>query len=153
MRVPVLNHKHLNPNGLGVLTMTIPVFTLNNGVTMPALGLGVFQSPPDQTQDAVTTALGLGYRHIDTAAAYGNERQVGEAIATSGLARHEVFIETKVWISDYGFDQTLHAFDTSAGKLGLEQRYEKELHGVTGFEQVETSAGGRAVRKLGSSIS
>ena len=119
MRVPVLNHKHLNPNGLGVLTMTIPVFTLNNGVTMPALGLGVFQSPPDQTQDAVTTALGLGYRHIDTAAAYGNERQVGEAIATSGLARHEVFIETKVWISDYGFDQTLHAFDTSAGQIDL----------------------------------
>ncbi|WP_347354903.1 aldo/keto reductase [Intrasporangium sp.] len=99
--------------------MTIPTITLNTGVTMPALGYGVFQTPPDQTRAAVATALGVGYRHIDTAAAYGNERQVGEALATSGLAREEVFVETKVWISDYGYDRTLHAFDKSAGKLGL----------------------------------
>ncbi|WP_246144636.1 aldo/keto reductase [Actinacidiphila oryziradicis] len=95
--------------------------TLNNGVTMPALGFGVFQTPPDVTEQAVTSALETGYRHIDTAAAYANEREVGNAIRNSGLPRDEVFIETKVWISDYGYDQTLHAFDKSAGKLGVEQ--------------------------------
>jgi len=95
--------------------------TLNNGVVMPAIGLGVFQTPPDETTDAVTAALELGYRHIDTAAAYGNEREVGEGIRRSGIARDDVFIETKVWISDYGYDETLHAFDKSAGKLGVEQ--------------------------------
>ena len=101
--------------------MTVPSITLNNGVRMPALGYGVFQTPPDETRSAVATALRTGYRHIDTAAAYGNEREVGEAISASGLDRGEVFVETKVWISDYGFDATLHAFDKSAGKLGLEQ--------------------------------
>ena len=95
--------------------------TLNNGVEMPALGFGVFQTPPDVTADAVHAALETGYRLIDTAAAYGNEREVGEAIRRSGIAREEVFIETKVWISDYGYDETLHAFDKSAGKLGVEQ--------------------------------
>ena len=95
--------------------------TLNNGVTMPAIGLGVFQTPPDETTAAVETALELGYRHIDTAAAYGNEREVGEGIRRSGVARDDVFIETKVWISDFGYDETLHAFDKSAGKLGIEQ--------------------------------
>jgi len=94
--------------------------TLNNGVVMPAIGLGVFQTPPDETTTAVETALELGYRHIDTAAAYGNEREVGEGIRRSGIARDEVFIETKVWISDYGYDETLHAFDKSAGKLGVD---------------------------------
>jgi diketogulonate reductase-like aldo/keto reductase len=95
--------------------------TLNNGVTMPALGLGVFQTPPDETRDAVRAALDTGYRHIDTAAAYGNERQVGEAVAASGLDRSEVFLETKIWISDYGYDETLHGFEKSAGKLGVDQ--------------------------------
>jgi len=94
--------------------------TLNNGVVMPAIGLGVFQTPPDETTTAVETALELGYRHIDTAAAYGNEREVGEGLRRSGIARDEVFIETKVWISDYGYDETLHAFDKSAGKLGVD---------------------------------
>jgi diketogulonate reductase-like aldo/keto reductase len=94
--------------------------TLNNGVTMPALGLGVFQTPPDETRDAVRAALDAGYRHIDTAAAYGNEREVGEAIHASRIDRDEVFIETKVWINDYGYDETLHAFDKSAGKLGVD---------------------------------
>ncbi|MET0685282.1 MAG: aldo/keto reductase [Solirubrobacteraceae bacterium] len=100
---------------------TIPALTLNNGVDMPALGFGVFQTPPEETRDAVRAALDAGYRHIDTAAAYGNERQVGEAVAASGLDRGEVFLETKVWISDYGYDETLHAFDKSARKLGVEQ--------------------------------
>src|SRR6201989_3025714 len=82
--------------------------TLNNGVEMPAIGLGVFQTPPDETRAAVEAALATGYRHIDTAAAYGNERQVGEAVAKSGVDRADVFIETKIWISDYGYDETLH---------------------------------------------
>jgi 2,5-diketo-D-gluconate reductase A len=101
--------------------MTIPQLTLNNGVQIPALGFGVFQTPPEATIAAVEAALATGYRHIDTAAAYGNERQVGEAIRRSGLDRREVFVETKIWISDYGYDQTLHGFDKSAGKLGVDQ--------------------------------
>jgi diketogulonate reductase-like aldo/keto reductase len=101
--------------------LTIPALTLNNGVTMPALGLGVFQSPPEETTAAVAAALEAGYRHIDTAAAYGNEREVGEAINASGLQRDEVFVETKIWISDYGYDETLHGFEKSAAKLGVDQ--------------------------------
>jgi diketogulonate reductase-like aldo/keto reductase len=99
----------------------VPTITLNNGVTVPAVGFGVFQTPSDETIAAVVTALRAGYRHIDTAAAYGNEREVGRAIDASGLDRDDVFVETKVWISDYGYDATLHAFDKSAGKLGLQQ--------------------------------
>src|SRR5512133_1894309 len=99
----------------------VTTLTLNNGVTMPALGLGVFQTPPEETRAAVTAALETGYRHIDTAAAYGNERQVGEAVQSSGLDRSQVFLETKIWISDYGYDKTLHGFDKSARKLGVDQ--------------------------------
>ncbi|WP_307834112.1 aldo/keto reductase [Paractinoplanes lichenicola] len=91
-------------------------YTLNNGVEMPVLGFGVFQTPPDETAAAVETALSTGYRHVDTAAAYGNERPVGEAVAKSGA---EVFVETKIWISDYGYDETLHGFEKSAAKLGV----------------------------------
>ncbi len=99
----------------------VSTLTLNNGVDMPALGLGVFQTPPDETRSATSAALEAGYRHIDTAAAYGNERQVGEAVASSGLDRSEVFLETKIWISDYGYDKTLHGFTKSARKLGVDQ--------------------------------
>src|SRR4051794_18485730 len=95
--------------------------TLNSGIEIPALGLGVFQTPPDETRTAVSAALEVGYRHVDTAAAYGNEREVGQAVAASGIARDEIFIETKIWISDYGYDETRHAFDKSAGKLGVDQ--------------------------------
>jgi diketogulonate reductase-like aldo/keto reductase len=94
---------------------------LNNGVQIPALGLGVFQTPPDETRDAVRAALESGYRHIDTAAAYGNERQVGEAVHSSEVDRSEVFLETKIWISDYGYEETLHGFEKSARKLGVDQ--------------------------------
>lgn len=100
--------------------MTLPLLTLNNGVKFPTIGLGVFQTPPDETTDAVEAALRAGYRHIDTAAAYGNEQQVGEGIRRSGVPRDEIFIETKVWISDYGYDATLHAFEKSAAKLGVD---------------------------------
>ena len=105
--------------------MTVPNLTLNNGVVIPALGFGVFQTPPDETIAAVETALATGYRHIDTAAAYRNEREVGEALrrflGRSGLAREDVLIETKIWISDYGYEQALHGFEKSSRKLGLEQ--------------------------------
>ena len=94
---------------------------LNNGVVMPALGLGVFQTPAEETRAAVEAALAAGYRHIDTAASYGNERQVAEAVHSSGLDRSEVFLETKIWISDYGYDSTLHGFEKSARKLGVDQ--------------------------------
>ena len=103
------------------LASTTPTLELNNGVSMPALGLGVFQSPPEETKSAVESALRAGYRHIDTAAAYFNEREVGDGIRASGLPRDEVFIETKIWISDYGYDETLHGFEKSAAKLGVEQ--------------------------------
>ena len=99
----------------------MPRFELNNGVRIPALGYGVYQTPPEETAQAVSTALELGYRHVDTAAAYGNERGVGEGLRRSELDRSEVFVESKIWLSDYGYDTTLHAFDKSAGKLGLEQ--------------------------------
>jgi len=95
-------------------------FTLNNGLQIPAIGFGVFQTPLAETTRAVETALQVGYQHIDTAAAYGNEREVGEGIRRSGIARDEVFIETKLWVTDYGYDAALHAFDKSAAKLGVE---------------------------------
>ncbi|SNU02719.1 Aldo/keto reductase [Ruaniaceae bacterium KH17] len=94
--------------------------TLNNGIEIPALGFGVFQTPPAETTEAVAAALSTGYRLIDTAAAYGNERGVGDALRESGLTRDDVFIESKVWISDYGYEETLHAFEKSSRKLGLD---------------------------------
>ena len=100
--------------------MTHTSITLNNGVEIPSIGLGVFQTPPEDTVAAVEAALRAGYRLIDTAAAYGNETQVGEGIRSSGLDRDEVFIETKIWISDYGYNETLHGFEKSAAKLGVD---------------------------------
>lgn len=102
--------------------------TLNNGVVVPSLGFGVFQIPNEQTEAAVESALATGYRLIDTAAAYFNEREVGAAIRRSGIDRSDVFIETKVWISDYGYDQTLHACDKSTRKLGIDQLDLLSLH-------------------------
>lgn len=94
---------------------------LNNGVLMPWLGLGVYQSQEgEQVEQAVEYAFEAGYRHIDTAAAYGNEEGVGRAVAASGLAREELFITTKVWNSDQGYESTLQAFEKSRRKLGLD---------------------------------
>ncbi|MFE9311138.1 aldo/keto reductase [Streptomyces sp. NPDC088353] len=121
---------------------------LNNGVEMPALGLGVFQTPPDETQAAVKAALDLGYRHIDTAAAYGNEREVGQAIRDSGVPRDEIFIETKIWISDYGYDETLHGFDKSAAKLGVDQIDLLILHQALPSDFDKTLFAYRALEKL-----
>jgi len=128
--------------------MTVPFLTLNNGVQMPALGYGVFQTPPDETRTAVTEALRVGYRHIDTAAAYANERGVGEAIARSGLARGDIFIETKIWINDFGYDETLHGFEKSAGKLGVEQLDLLILHQALPSAFEKTLGAYRALEKL-----
>jgi 2,5-diketo-D-gluconate reductase A len=125
-----------------------PTYTLNNGVQMPVLGFGVFQAEPEQTVAAVSTALETGYRHVDTAAGYGNERQVGEAIRRSGLDRSEVFIETKVWVSDYGYEETLHAFDKSAGKLGVDQIDLLLLHQPAPREFDRTLEAYRALERL-----
>ena len=100
--------------------MTIPSITLNNGVDIPQLGFGVFLVPDDETAAAVSGAFEAGYRSIDTAAIYGNEVGVGRAIAESGLAREDLFITTKVWNSDQGYDSTLRAFDASIERLGLD---------------------------------
>jgi diketogulonate reductase-like aldo/keto reductase len=128
--------------------MSTPLLTLNNGVEIPAIGFGVFQTPPDETIAAVRTALEVGYRHIDTAAAYFNEREVGEGIRRSGVDRSEIFVETKVWISDYGYDQTLHAFDKSVGKLGVEQLDLLILHQALPGEFDLTLDAYRALEKL-----
>jgi diketogulonate reductase-like aldo/keto reductase len=100
---------------------TVPVIELSNGVRMPQLGYGVFQIPDAETKTAVQAALEIGYRSIDTAAVYGNEAGVGQAIAESGVARDELFVTTKLWNSAQGYDATLKAFDESLAKLGLEQ--------------------------------
>lgn len=99
---------------------TIPTLVLNNGVEIPQLGYGVYQVPPHQTRDAVLTALDAGYRHVDTATLYGNEVGVGEAVRDSGLLRDEVFVTTKVWNSDQGYDATMRAFEASMKRLGFE---------------------------------
>lgn len=122
--------------------------TLNNGVTMPALGLGVFQSSPEDTSAAVDSALRTGYRLIDTAAAYLNERQVGEGIRASGVDRAEIFVETKVWISQYGYDETLHAFDLSVTKLGLDYLDLLILHQPAPLEWDKTLEAYRALETL-----
>lgn len=99
---------------------TIPNLALNNGPTIPQLGFGVFQVPDEETTAAVTSALEAGYRSIDTAAIYGNERGVGRAISESGIDRDELFITTKLWNADQGYDAALAAYDDSLEKLGLD---------------------------------
>jgi 2,5-diketo-D-gluconate reductase A len=102
------------------MTPHIPDVTLNNGVRMPILGFGVYQIPPEDTERAVTDALAAGYRHIDTAAAYVNEEAVGRAIAASGIPRDELFVTTKLWVSDAGEDTARRGFDRSLQRLGLD---------------------------------
>ena len=99
---------------------SVPALVLNNGVEIPQLGYGVFKVPPEDTRQAVLTALETGYRHIDTARLYDNEAAVGEAVRESGLMRDEVFVTTKVWNTDQGYDATLRAFDDSLARLGFD---------------------------------
>lgn len=100
--------------------LTIPSLTLHDGVEIPQLGFGVFQVPPEDTKGVVEQALDAGYRHIDTAAAYRNEKGVGAAIVASGLAREDLFVTTKLWNTEQGFESTLAAFDASLGRLGFD---------------------------------
>jgi 2,5-diketo-D-gluconate reductase A len=101
-------------------TSMIPDITLNNGVTIPQLGYGIWQVARDQTAALVGHAFDAGYRHVDGAAAYGNERELGQALAATDIPRDQLFITTKLWNADQGYDSTLRAFDTSMGKLGLD---------------------------------
>jgi 2,5-diketo-D-gluconate reductase A len=99
--------------------MAAPLIALNDGNAIPSVGLGVWQTPPKATEQAVGAALVAGYRHIDTAAAYNNEREVGRAIKKSGIPREEVFVVTKLWNADQGYGSTMKAFEKSAKRLGL----------------------------------
>ncbi len=100
--------------------MTAPLITLNDGKSLPAVGFGVFQIRPADTEEAVGTALRAGYRHIDTAAAYRNERETGRAVANSGVPREQLYLVTKLWNADQGYDSTLKAFDASMDRLGID---------------------------------
>ena len=100
--------------------MSVPNVTLNNGVQIPQLGFGVFLVPETETKAAVSTALEAGYRHIDTAKLYQNERAVGEAIADSGIPRGEIFVTTKVWNSEQGYDPAIESFERSMDRLKLD---------------------------------
>ncbi len=125
-----------------------PVISLNNGIAMPALGLGVFQSSPEETVEAVEFAIANGYRLIDTAAAYFNERQVGEGIRRSGIDRSEIFVTTKLWLSDYGYESALRAFDVSLRKLGLDYVDLYLLHWPVPSDFDATVASYQAAKKL-----
>lgn len=98
-----------------------PVFKLNDGNKIPALGFGVFKIPADgSTYRAVLEALEIGYRHIDTAVAYFNEEEVGQAIKDSGIPREEIWVTSKMWLQDYAYDDAQKAIETSLTKLGLD---------------------------------
>jgi 2,5-diketo-D-gluconate reductase A len=101
--------------------MTVPNVRFNNGVEIPQLGFGVFLVPDSETKAAVATALQAGYRHIDTAKLYGNEVGVGAAIAESGIARDDLFVTTKVWNSEQGYDSAIASFEASLDRLGLDR--------------------------------
>ncbi|MFF5549524.1 aldo/keto reductase [Streptomyces olivaceoviridis] len=102
------------------MTVPVPTVTLHNGVEIPQLGFGVFQVPDAETAAAVSAALEAGYRSIDTAAIYGNESGVGKALAGSGIPRGDLFVTTKLWNADQGYDATLKAFDAGLERLGLD---------------------------------
>src|SRR6188474_51647 len=100
--------------------MTVPSLSLQHAIEIPQLGFGVFRAPPEETQEAVEVALDAGYRHIDVAAACGREKEVGAALAASGLPREDYFITTKLWSSQQGHDSVLIAFEASLDRLGLD---------------------------------
>lgn len=128
--------------------MTSRTITLGHGVEMPALGLGVFLAPPEQTTPAVTTALQHGYRLVDTAAAYLNERAVGEGIRNSGVPRGELFITTKLWPGQYGHDEAMRGFDASLARLGLDYLDLYLLHWPVPTEFATTVQAYTAIEKL-----
>jgi diketogulonate reductase-like aldo/keto reductase len=132
--------------------------TLNNGVAMPMLGFGVFQNPPPETTAAVETAIAAGYRLIDTAAAYDNEREVGEAIRASAINRDELFVTTKLWFSDYGYDEAMVGFDACLRRLDvdyvdlflLHQPVPTDFDGtVAAYRAIETMLSAGRTRAIG----
>jgi 2,5-diketo-D-gluconate reductase A len=136
--------------------MTVPAITLNDGTTIPQLGFGVFKVDPDEAERIVTNALEVGYRHIDTAAIYGNELGVGRAIAASGIPRDELYITTKLWNSDQGTQSAFDAMDLSLEKLGLDHvnlylihwpraDLDKYLETWSVFEQLQESGKSRSI--------
>jgi 2,5-diketo-D-gluconate reductase A len=134
----------------------VPVLTLHDDVEIPQLGFGVFQIPPEETQEAVEEALAVGYSHIDTAAAYRNEAEVGAAIAATGVSREDVFVTTKLWNAQQGYDSTLAAFEESRERLGTGfidlylihwPRPDRDLFLETwrAFERIQEEGGARSI--------
>jgi 2,5-diketo-D-gluconate reductase A len=134
----------------------VPTITLHDDVEIPQLGFGVFQVPPEETEEVVAEALRVGYRHIDTAAAYRNEQGVGAAIAAAGIGREEIFVTTKLWNSQQGYDSALEAVEKSLGRLGLEYidlylihwpvpEQDRYLETWRAFEQIRGQGKARAI--------
>ncbi|MCI1895078.1 MAG: aldo/keto reductase [Lactobacillus sp.] len=134
---------------------SIPTFTLNDGNQIPAFGFGTFQIPADgSTQKAVATALRLGYRHIDTAAAYFNEQEVGQAIAESGIPREQIWVTSKLWLQDYGMAAATTGIETSLERLGLDYIDLYLLHQPYGdvdgaWQALETAQKAGKIRSIG----
>jgi diketogulonate reductase-like aldo/keto reductase len=137
-------------------TSSVPTLPLNTGARIPQLGFGVFQVPPDETVEPDRTAIEAGYRSIDTAAAYRNEEGVGRASREAGVPRDELFITTKLWNSDQGYDSTLAAFDQSLERLGLDHvdlylihwpmpNVDRYLDTWRAFEEIHASGRARAI--------
>jgi diketogulonate reductase-like aldo/keto reductase len=141
-----MHDQHTSPSP-GAIAQ-VPRIRLNHGVEMPALGLGVYRSPPELTADAVASAIAQGYRLIDTASVYRNERQVGEGIARSGVERGELFVTTKLWITDYGYERALRAFDASRRRLGLDYIDLYLLHWPMPRDFSATVSAYRAIQRL-----
>jgi diketogulonate reductase-like aldo/keto reductase len=130
------------------MTAKSPLIALNNGVEIPVLGLGVFLSSREDTAAAVESAIASGYRLIDTAAAYSNERQVGEGVRRSGIARSEIVVQTKLWMTGYGYDSALRAFEASSRKLGVDYVDVYLLHWPAPADFEATVASYRAAERL-----
>jgi 2,5-diketo-D-gluconate reductase A len=134
----------------------VPVLTLHDGVEIPQLGFGTWQIERDETQEKVEEALSVGYRHLDTAAAYGNEAEVGAAVAATGVRREDVFVTTKLWNSEQGYDSTLRAFEASLERLGTGHvdlylihwplpRRDLFLETWRAFERIKDDGGARSI--------
>ncbi|MBV6756716.1 aldo/keto reductase [Rhodococcus opacus] len=130
------------------MTSPMQFSTLNNGVDMPLLGLGTYLAVPEDTSSAVSTAIDAGFRLIDTAAVYDNEREVGAGIAESGIDRRDLFVTTKLWTTDYGSDSALRAFDDSLAKLGLDYVDLYLLHWPVPSSFEATVASYQAIEKI-----
>ncbi|HEY7812010.1 MAG TPA: aldo/keto reductase [Nakamurella sp.] len=139
------------------MVVSVPNVELNNGISMPQIGFGVFRIPDDDTERTVLEAIECGYRSIDTASLYGNERGVGRAIASCGLPRDDLFVSTKLWNDDQGRDRARPAFDESLDRLGLDHvdlylihwpKPSKDLY-VQTWEELETLYAQGRVRAIG----